>query len=581
MTSSSEDTDLGHEMDDEVSEGKHSREVTEEILSSDEGEKVQEERNKGESSGSSNPEKPRPKSANVRSARIPMAQTESIQGLDDVSSAINSLDDHVQAGLQEIRNSVANLRHERKELQNRVNTLSDEVFHLSAGRDKYQQAVVELQQEIVSVREQLGNQQQDNAALMKKMQEMQEKDERHLQNIAGRTRNRNLAHSALQKWRRRVLDKSRNHTFQIQVLEEENRHLRAELLLCQEAAKQAFLRSANALNSEAITMFQDAATRRLGLDESLDEDHSFPQPPRSSHPSFHPQTTLDKGSHKDEKENAGSFEDKKDARRHEGGAQGEDKRSGGDSGHGQNISGTQNQNDHRRPNLASYIGDDREYSSSHINTSYQRGHHGQDYSEDSLESCSSGSFRHPDRQQTSGYHGSFQQRTGPTRDRWEIPTDQRTDHGAVPKRKPVISDFAPDSLRQESRAYLQQLRDGRIVRVEPTVAPNLEPQWKAQRTLASRQDGAYTKLCHCGSLGIKSAGTPAPYKCPYCTPIQNSSFGHLKDQKKPENIESLKMKQDVSNITRSTILSCMNTEKKKVIYKPSASTVVIEKYISK
>lgn len=43
---------------------------------------------------------------------------------------------------------------------------------------------------------------------------------------------------------------------QFQVLEEENSRLRAELLLCQEAAKQAFLRSANALNSEAITMFQ-------------------------------------------------------------------------------------------------------------------------------------------------------------------------------------------------------------------------------------------------------------------------------------------------------------------------------------
>lgn len=43
---------------------------------------------------------------------------------------------------------------------------------------------------------------------------------------------------------------------QLQVLEEENSRLRSELLLCQEAAKQAFLRSASALNSEAITMFQ-------------------------------------------------------------------------------------------------------------------------------------------------------------------------------------------------------------------------------------------------------------------------------------------------------------------------------------
>lgn len=39
------------------------------------------------------------------------------------------------------------------------------------------------------------------------------------------------------------------------LLLEENQQLREELLLCQEAAKQAFLRSANVLNSEAVTMF--------------------------------------------------------------------------------------------------------------------------------------------------------------------------------------------------------------------------------------------------------------------------------------------------------------------------------------
>lgn len=329
---------------------------------------------------------------------------------------------------------------------------------------------------------------------------------------------------------------------------------------------------------------QDAATRRLGLDENLDGGHSFPQPPGSS--SFHPQTSQDKGKHKDDmtdKENIGSFKDRKETKRDEGGAQGEDKRSDGDSGDVQDTHGTLRQNDHSRPYSASNRSNDHEYSSSHAEPTYQEGHYGKDYSDDSLESSSSESYRHPDRQQTSGYHESSQHRRGPSLDRWGInSTDQRTLRGAVPKRKPVISDFAPDSLRQETRAFLQQLHDERIVRPEPTVASILEPQWKAQRTLSSRQDATRSKSCHCGPSGIISVNTPSPYKCPYCTPIQNSSFGHLKDHtKKPENIESQKIKQGASNIIRSAILSNMNTEKKKVIYKPSASTVVIEKHITK
>ena len=37
---------------------------------------------------------------------------------------------------------------------------------------------------------------------------------------------------------------------------DENAHLREEIVKCQEAAKQAFLRSASALNTEALGMFQ-------------------------------------------------------------------------------------------------------------------------------------------------------------------------------------------------------------------------------------------------------------------------------------------------------------------------------------
>ncbi|KAK8751868.1 hypothetical protein OTU49_010860 [Cherax quadricarinatus] len=522
MGSCDDESDI--EPGSEAGESAEQQHISERTLSSSEGEDHQERNNNNNASTLPDTTPQAKPTENV--VRASEMQTENIQGIDDLSSAINSLDDHVQAGLQEIRNCVANLRQERTDLQKRLKTLSDEVYHLSGEKDKYHQAVRDLQQ-------------------------------RHLAKIAGRTRSHRLAQSAFSTWRKKVLE--RNYVTTIHDLEEENKGLRAELLICQEAAKQAFLRSANVLNSEAITMFQDAATRRLGLEDNIDEGCLSSQLSSSSS-SIH--TGLEeKGEtvfNSANKENAGRSQDVRESRKGEERTRSEDKDMDGDFIQMHHSRATLKQTDHSRPYSAFGRGDDREFLSSHPDpNTHQR--------------------------VMSGHQRSFHYRPGLSSVGNErSQRDQRTDHGAVPKKKPVISDFIPYSLRQETRAFLQQLHDERLVRPEPTFSSSYDPQHTTQGH-SSSQDSHNIKSCHCRSGYIRSAHSFAPYKCPYCTPIQNSSFGHAKDsaKKKPEINEPPKGNQVASNFARNVILSGINADKKKVLYKPSASTVIIEKHLNK
>ncbi|XP_047492612.1 keratin, type I cytoskeletal 9-like [Penaeus chinensis] len=206
-------------------------------------------------------------------------ETITSKGIHDLSSAINSLDDHFQAGLQEVRNSLASIHQEKTTLTERLRSVSEKLVEVSGERNECQNVISDLQQEVSNITDQLTHEQRTNAALRKRIHEMENENESHMQSIASQLRDRQLAHRTIVKWRRKVFE--RGHFSVVRLLEEENSQLRAELLKCQEAAKQAFLRSANALNSEAITMFQDAATRRLGYDEGA-EGRSSPNPPPPS-----------------------------------------------------------------------------------------------------------------------------------------------------------------------------------------------------------------------------------------------------------------------------------------------------------
>ncbi|XP_042860980.1 keratin, type I cytoskeletal 9-like isoform X2 [Penaeus japonicus] len=511
-----------------------------------------------------------------RKVKITEKRRETItsKGFHDLSSSINSLDDHFQAGLQEVRNNLANIHQERTTLTEHLRSVSEKLAEVSGEKNECQQVITDLQQS-------------------------------HMESIASQLRDRHLAHRTIVKWRRKVLE--RGHYSVVRLLEDENSQLRAELLKCQEAAKQAFLRSANALNSEAITMFQDAATRRLGYEGSL-EGRSSPLPLPSSSSSSAPSSpgspepsrghSGSEGGRRGEPEaSAGGYFGREGLRGGAGG--GAAAGSGAEAADwGRRGSGSRSRSREEGPRH----GQTREARGGYEDASALHGPRGlpvqprtfPDSPFGSRESLDSGdSDAYPTQAQRAGHARTFP--FGGSRDGGGASDDARghaEEQGAVPKRHPPAptgaSDYAPDSLREEARARLSQLQDERRHRMPDAHLPSHsaasrpEQQGRAPRTLASRPASATHRPCRCRT---PPAGPPRdPYRCPYCTPIQNSSFGHAKDAlRKPERREGREGPRAVlgggSNLTRSAILAGGKADQKKVIYKPSASTVVIEKHL--
>ncbi|XP_068227188.1 uncharacterized protein [Palaemon carinicauda] len=502
------------------------------------------------------PQSAHPRRQTERTIRITSTTTEQLQGLDDLTTCINSVDDHVQAGLQELRNCVANLKKERTEVSERMHVLTEEMRQMSVEKDHYQLAVEELQREVTILREQLCNHQQDKEALFNRLQDMEQRNQEHLANIAGKQRSRRLAHRTITRWRRRTFDKKLECREQIHLLEEENKDLRAELLLCQEAAKQAFLRSANALNSEALSMFQDAATRRLGFDEGCSQGSQSSQtstPPSSPGPCPHVNQKNNNagagnGAGGNNKENITSYK--------EGTSRRMDERKRHSDGRGGTGNEGASGSDDDRSFIATYGSDDQ------IDPhSFQRNHPYADVNQ-----------RGRDIYGGRGAYDSDPRYLPDSRSSGPCPYnvasgDLGPGGSQVPplSRLVSISSFNPDALQQESRAYLQQLREERRRRPDPATISGFESQTKAQKT---SQLDPNRKMCSCKTRKA-TAEFQGPYRCPYCTPIQNSNFGHAKDSKKS------------SNITRKNILSSTSKDKKKVLYTPSASTIVIEKHITR
>lgn len=293
--------------------------------------------------------------------------------------------------------------------------------------------------------------------------------------------------------------------------------------------------------------------------------------------------------------------DKENRERHRDGTEGREKRPkkvdrlpGGDNGRKlpdqTRETSKQRDNTHRPYSSSHRRYESREYSVTGPHSSaHHRGHYPSQLDrheeEDSPASSASGSLEglQPGHHTiTSGQFGSRHQysdkSTSSSLATWGVGSfgDRRYEHGTIPKKRQVISDFDPNALRQEARACLEQLHGDRRGRLDPPpTTTGYESQRKAQRTLSSHQDVSHKKSCHC-----KSSKTSVPYKCPYCTPIQNSSFGHAKDKPKKSS-DTRDTNKGTSNVARNAILTSMDTDKKKVLYKPSASTIVIEKHITK
>ncbi|KAK4295666.1 hypothetical protein Pmani_031792 [Petrolisthes manimaculis] len=470
-----------------------------------------------------------------------------IRGLDDLNSAINSLDDYFQAGLQEVRECVRQLGREKQTYKTKLRTLETKLVQVTSERDQYHLAITQLHQEVATMREELHRQQQQNNDLLKKQKEKQQQNEHHLERVGQGARVRRLAISALSRWRRRVRASQNAGTAETKLLLEENQQLKEELLLCQEAAKQAFLRSANALNSEAITMFQDAATRRLGLedDNSNNSSSSESSSDTSSHRQSNPgdenlsrtrqEDNDQQPQHQTRPQPQQGDQDQPRAHQHSSsqihdqesadliGQRRQRNRRRGDRRMQDENNGSTTR--HSQPNLGPGIRDDDRWTSQAGSTVYnpeRRPTHTYPkvHSEQKERNYYTHSFTHT-YPWMEGETGKFRVTSGGGSASY--PT-------AVPKRRPLISELDPTSRRRETQEYLQQLCGNILGR--PGTASNVsgyEPKQKTQRIIPSRPSSAQGKICTCrGPARDGMASVTGLYRCPYCNPIQASSFGHKK-----------------------------------------------------
>ena len=243
----------------------------------------------------------------------------------------------------------------------------------------------------------------------------------------------------------------------------------------------------------------------------------------------------------------------------------------GSSDHFHHTSGVPKHSDRNVIYSSTFRGNNRDYRVNHTCSAPSRMHWRREEGEEYEEAIDSGSFSHyvrkPSRSRPGHEEPHFRPPSPP-------PGREASGGGAVPRTRFSRSDFIPDTLQQEARARLQQLQRQQYLRPESS-ASSFEPQRKTKRVMTS---GSPKKTCSCRLLSLS-----APYKCPYCTPIQNSDYGHYKTGKKSVN-KTGQNKGGALNVMSNTTNTMKNDNKgvdKKVIYNPNACTVLIEKHIDK
>lgn len=130
-----------------------------------------------------------------------------------------------------------------------------------------------------------------------------------------------------------------------------------------------------------------------------------------------------------------------------------------------------------------------------------------------------------------------------------------------PKPKARIREFVPDSLRHETRQIMKQLEINKPQNLD------LHSDKQSKSNLCSAK--THVHICHCQPIPGR------PGDCPFCFADQNYNFANMQTsyQRKP--------KVETSFSNKRNQFDCVSGQKSKVIYKPSGSTVVIEKHLGK
>lgn len=127
-----------------------------------------------------------------------------------------------------------------------------------------------------------------------------------------------------------------------------------------------------------------------------------------------------------------------------------------------------------------------------------------------------------------------------------------------------VVDFAPDSLRRETREIMKQLESAE----NPYTRFGSEKNRMSPSTIECHSKN-HIHICHCTPLPGRTGN------CPYCYPNQNINFRDISKPSKPQPKQNVNVDRQKGNYSA----KCVTGDKGRVIYKPSGSTVVVEKHL--
>ncbi|RXG53370.1 hypothetical protein Avbf_12012 [Armadillidium vulgare] len=311
--------------------------------------------------------------------------------------------------------------------------------------------------------------------------------EDHMNSIADQHRKKLVARRTLRKWKEKIQPKDISKS-QIYKIMEENEKLKKELIIYQKSTKDAFLRSASVLNTEALSLFQNTTSRLVNLPFRDDLSSGFVNTDNDSTGSSESSLNLSS----------------------------ERKFSNGKENKRKLHSVTEN-----------------------LKHSFRR----ERFLKKSDKALS-----------------DIERRTNLGR-----PEKSHSDNEIQNKSRHYarVADFAPDSLRRETREIMKQLES----------AKNPYTRFASEKTMSPSSTACHSKnhvhICHCTPLPGRTGS------CPYCYPNQNINFRDISKPSRPQPKQNVNIGQEKESFSR----KCVTGERGRVIYKPSGSTVVIEKHV--
>ncbi|KAL7644834.1 UNVERIFIED_CONTAM: hypothetical protein RMT77_004651 [Armadillidium vulgare] len=405
----------------------------------------------------------------------------------EAENALERLGNDFQNGFEEIKNALKKLKAEKQSFEVHIRSLEDALKNSAKDKENCANIIQQQEIQINALKAELEAWEKKTIKLQGENITLQSDHEDHMNSIADQHRKKLVARRTLRKWKEKIQPKDISKS-QIYKIMEENEKLKKELIIYQKSTKEAFLRSASVLNTEALSLFQNTTSRLVNLPFRDDLSSGFVNTDNDSTGSSESSLNLSS----------------------------ERKFSNGKENKRKLHSVTEN-----------------------LKHSFRR----ERFLKKSDKALS-----------------DIERRTNLGR-----PEKSHSDNEIQNKSRHYarVADFAPDSLRRETREIMKQLES----------AKNPYTRFASEKTMSPSSTACHSKnhvhICHCTPLPGRTGS------CPYCYPNQNINFRDFTKPSRPQPKKNVNIGQEKESFSR----KCVTGERGRVIYKPSGSTVVIEKHV--